>query len=115
MSELRVIIRSDLAPGFALAGVETFGADQVQSAEILLDSWIADGESGLIAVDESLLAQIKPALLRRLRASDRLFHVAIPAGKIEDSAAARQERIAALIRSAIGFHITFRPEDERES
>jgi vacuolar-type H+-ATPase subunit F/Vma7 len=113
MSSFKVLVHTGLAPGFALAGVETFPVEQVAQAESLLNFWLESGEAGLIALDDSLMSEMKPALLKRLETSEKLFHVAIPAGKVEDSAGARQERIAALIRQAIGFHITFRHDNEQ--
>jgi vacuolar-type H+-ATPase subunit F/Vma7 len=113
MSSLKVLVHAGLAPGFALAGVETFPVEQAAQAENLLSYWLESGEAGLIALDDSLMMEMQPAVLARLEASEKLFHVAIPAGKVEDSAGARQERIAALIRQAIGFHITFRHDDEQ--
>jgi vacuolar-type H+-ATPase subunit F/Vma7 len=115
MSSLRVLIRPDLAPGFALAGVETFSVEGNERAERLLSTWLDDGEAGLIALDERLLPGLNPGLLRKLENSDHLFHIAIPAGSYSGAAEARQQRIAALIRQAIGFHITFRHEDGRQS
>jgi vacuolar-type H+-ATPase subunit F/Vma7 len=112
MSSLRVVTQPDLAPGFALAGVETFPVDDSETAEGLLSAWLDLGEAGLIALDERLLPGLTASLLRRLEHSERLFHIAIPAGMYSGSAEARQERIAALIRQAIGFHITFRHEDD---
>jgi vacuolar-type H+-ATPase subunit F/Vma7 len=112
MSSLRVVVRPDLAPGFVLAGVETFPVEAPEAAEALLATWLDDGEAGLIALDEDLLLGLAPSLVRRLEHSDHLFHVAIPPGVFSGTAKARQQRIAALIRQAIGFHITFRHEDD---
>jgi vacuolar-type H+-ATPase subunit F/Vma7 len=115
MSSLRVLVRPDLAPGFVLAGVETFPVEGSKVAEALLATWLDDGEAGLIALEEDLLTTIAPSLIRRLEHSDHLFHVAIPAGVFSGTAKARQQRVAALIRQAIGFHITFRHEDDGQA
>jgi vacuolar-type H+-ATPase subunit F/Vma7 len=111
MSSLRVLIRPDLAPGFSLAGVETFPIETPEAASSLLAAWLDAGEGGLIALDANLLAGLTPSVARRLENSDRLFHVSIPGGVFSGTAEARQQRIAALIRQAIGFHITFRHAD----
>jgi vacuolar-type H+-ATPase subunit F/Vma7 len=113
MSSLKVLVPARLAYGFSLAGLETFPVEQPAQAESLLDHWLESGEAGLIALDESLIGSMSPVLLKKLENSEKLFHVAIPAGRVADTAEARQERIAALIRQAIGFHITFRHEDEQ--
>lgn len=113
MSTLRIIVPPDFAHGFGLAGVETFAADSSQTAEVLLANWLFEGQAGLVAIDEALLQGISPSLLKRLENSWNLFHIAIPVGKSVDTTAARQARIAALIRQAIGFHITFQADDEK--
>ncbi|HUF39284.1 MAG TPA: V-type ATP synthase subunit F [Anaerolineales bacterium] len=111
MSSLRIVVRPDLAPGFALAGVETFSVERAETAASLLTSWLDGGETGLIGLDERILSELERPLLKRLDTSNRLFHIAVPAGTFSGTAEARQERIATLIRQAIGFHITFRHED----
>jgi len=115
MSRLFVVARPSLVTGFQLAGVEAFSAEDADTAEDLIAGWLDAGETGLIAIDDELLASFTPAFRRRLEASDRLPHLAIPSGEPRGPEGARRRRIADLIRRAIGFHITFRGEQAPRS
>lgn len=81
MSQLYVVTRPTLVPGFQLAGVEAFGAEDVETAQELIGAWLDAGESGLLAIDEVLLANMDLDFLKRLRSSETLLHLAIPGGK----------------------------------
>lgn len=111
MSQLLVITRPAFVSGFRLAGVETFGAVDVESAEELIARWLANGETGLVAVDEGILERMDPAILTKLRAAQQLLYLAIPGGEPLGPEASRRVRIATMIRRTIGFHITFRGKD----
>jgi vacuolar-type H+-ATPase subunit F/Vma7 len=110
MSRLLVVVRSSLAPGFHLAGVDAFGVEDVESAQELITGWLDEGESGLVAVEEGILAGLNPALTGRLEASHNLFCVGIPGGKPLGDEGSRRMRIASMIRHAIGIHITLKSE-----
>lgn len=110
MSHLLVITRPSLVPGFQLAGVDAFSAQDVETAEELIADWLEGGETGLLAIDDGLLALMDPALLKRLETSDNLPYLAIPGGQPVGPEASRRYRITQMIRRAIGFHITFKGE-----
>ena len=112
MSQLFVITRPTLVTGFHLAGVDAFGAEDVEIAQDLIDKWLNAGEVGLLAIDDGLLAHMDPAFLKRLDSSENLPYLAIPGGKPLGPEASRRHRIATMIRRAIGFHITFKGEEE---
>lgn len=111
MSQLFVLTRPALVPGFQLAGVAAHGLENVQTAQELIEKWMTTNEVGLLAIDDGLLAHMDPAFLKRLATSEHLPYVAIPGGQPLGSEVSREERIAALIRKAIGFHITFKGEE----
>jgi V/A-type H+-transporting ATPase subunit F len=111
MSRLIVLTRSALVTGFRLAGVDAYGAEDFESAEALVERWLDEGEVGLLAIDEGLLAGMNPALVRRLQAAETLPHLAIPGGELSEAATSRRHRIATIVRRAIGFQITFKGED----
>jgi V/A-type H+/Na+-transporting ATPase subunit F len=113
MSQLLVITRPAFVSGFRLAGVEAFGAVDVESAEELIAKWLAAGETGLVAIDEGILERMDPALLKKLRAAQQLLYLAIPGGEPLGPEASRRVRIATMIRRTIGFHITFRGEEDQ--
>jgi vacuolar-type H+-ATPase subunit F/Vma7 len=110
MSRLLILTRRSLAPGFQLAGVDAFGADDIETAEELVDDWLKSGEVGLLAIDDGLLKRMDPGLVQRLESSDHLPYLAIPGGDPLGPEASRRYRIAEMIRRAIGFHITFKGE-----
>ncbi len=110
MSRLIVITSPDMAVGFNLAGVEAFPAEDVETAAERIESWLAAGEQGLLAIDDVLLARMDPRLVRRLEASEQTLFLAIPGGQGSDEVMYRQRRIAELTRRAIGFHSIFKTE-----
>lgn len=108
MSRLLIITRPALVPGFQLAGVDVFGAADVEAAEELIQEWLRSGESGLAAIDEGILERMAPAVLKQLQSAEQLLYLAIPGGEPLGPEASRQVRIAGMIRRAVGFHITFK-------
>ena len=112
MSQLFVVTRPGLVPGFQLAGVDAHGAEDAGTAQELIGKWLDAGEEGLLAIDDGLLEYMDANFLKRLSASGRLLHLAIPGGKPLGPEASQRHRITALIRRAIGFHITFKGEEE---
>lgn len=114
MSRLIVVTRPELVAGFQLAGVNAYGAETVETAKQLIDGWLEGGETGLLAIDDGLLELMEPAFVRRLEASEKLPFLPIPGGEPLGAQATQRHRIAALIRRAIGFHITFKGENERD-
>jgi V/A-type H+-transporting ATPase subunit F len=110
MSRLLVVVRLSLVPGFHLAGVEAFPADDAEEAESLIGTWLEAGETGLIAIDDELLSDFDAAFRRRLEAAEQLPYLAIPSGEPRGPEGARRRRVSELIRRAIGFRITFKGE-----
>jgi vacuolar-type H+-ATPase subunit F/Vma7 len=111
MSQLFIITRPSLVTGFHLAGVDAYGAKDVETAQELIAEWLNAGEVGLLAIDDGLLAHMDRTFLRRLDAYENLPYLAIPGGQPLGPEASCRHRIAALIRRAIGFHITFKGEE----
>jgi vacuolar-type H+-ATPase subunit F/Vma7 len=111
MSRLLIITRPSLVPGFELARVEAYGAEDVESAEELIEELLNSGESGLLAIDDGILAHLDPALIKRLDAAEQLPYLPIPGGRPLGPEATRKYRLAEMIRRAIGFHVTFKGEE----
>jgi len=111
MSRFLVVTRQNLLAGFLLTGVDAFAAEDVESAQELIAEWIDGGEEGLLAIDEDLLAHMDPSFVQRLQFASHLPYLAIPGGRPLDGVTSRRHRIADMIRRAVGFHITFRGED----
>ena len=114
MGRLMVITTPDLAPGFQLAGVETFAVAQVEQAEEILKRLLNGDEASLIVVRRGLLQAMSPRLLRQIESSYRPVVMAIPGGVPAHPGEERRHYIAELIRRAIGFHITFDSEQSYE-
>ncbi|MGQ9767340.1 MAG: V-type ATP synthase subunit F, partial [Anaerolineae bacterium] len=117
MGRLIVITTPDIAPGFQLAGVETFAVETPKEAQALLQELMATGEGSLIAIRQELLADAPSRLQQRIAASYRPVVMPIPGGAPTATGEGRQRYIAELIRRAVGFHITFcaEPEEKRAS
>lgn len=114
MSQLLILTRPAFVPGFQLAGVQAYGPPDAESAEALIRQWLHEGETGLLAIDEGILAELGPGVLAELQAAEQLPYLAIPGGRGMGSAVTRRAHIAGLIRQAIGIHITFTGEGEEE-
>lgn len=111
MSRLIVLTRPDLVSGFQLAGVDAYGAEDVETAQEMIEAWWKAGETGLLAIDDGLLEKMDSIFVKRMDAFETIFYVAIPAGESLGPEASRRYRMAEMIRRAIGFHITFKGEE----
>jgi vacuolar-type H+-ATPase subunit F/Vma7 len=112
MSRLIVLTRPELVPGFQLAGVDAYGAEDVETAQEQIEAWWIAGEAGLLAIDDGLLEKMDPVFVKRMDTFENILYVAIPAGAPLGTEASRRFRIAEMIRRAIGFQITFKGEAE---
>lgn len=110
MSRLLIVVRSGLATGFELAGVDACGVEDVETAQELIGGWLDTGETGLLAVDDGLLTRFEPAFIRRLEDAESLPYLTIPGGEALGPRASRRHRIAEMIRRAVGLRITFKGE-----
>jgi vacuolar-type H+-ATPase subunit F/Vma7 len=111
MSRLLILTRPPLVPGFRLAGVDAYGAEDVETAQELIEGWLMANEAGLLAIDDGLLEHMDPSFVKHLEASENLPYLPIPSGGPLGSDVSRRHRISELIRRAIGFHITFKGEN----
>jgi vacuolar-type H+-ATPase subunit F/Vma7 len=112
MSRLFVLTRPELVTGFQLAGIDAHPAENVETAQEMIEAWWAAGEEGLLAIDDGLLEKMDPAFVKRMESTARIPYLAIPGGQSLGQEASRKYQIAEMIRRAIGFHITFKGEGE---
>ena len=112
MSRLIVIADQEAALGFELTGVEVIRADDLETAEAQLLALTTDPNVGLIAVSSSLIEKLDDATRRRVESSYKPVVVSLPTGGPVMGFASRREYLAALIRRAIGFQITFPGEEQ---
>ena len=115
MSQFLVVTRPELVTGFQLAGVEAYAAQDVETAQEMIETWMSKGEEVLLAIDDGLLEKMEPAFIRRLNAAEKIPYLAIPGGGPIEKEASRKYQIAEMIRRAIGFHITFKGVEETDS
>lgn len=112
MGRLMVITTPDLAPGFQLAGVETFAAADPEEAEVMLRKLLTGGEASLIAVRRALLEAMDARLQRQVETTYQPVVMAIPGAMPILGREQRYRAVSELIRRAIGFQITFGTEQE---
>lgn len=103
-----VITTPELIAGYRLAGVATLAAASGSEASVRVRELVDDaGERGIIAIHEPFLADLDPALRRRLDDSTAPLLVALPSGEAEAGESARRDRLLRTLWRAIGYHIGF--------
>jgi len=110
MTRLLIITRPELVAGFWLSGVDAYRAEDPESAQELIQTWMEAGEAGLLAIDDGLFEKLEPTFLRRLDAYEALPYLTIPGGGPLGPEASRKYRITQMIRRAVGVQITFKGE-----
>jgi vacuolar-type H+-ATPase subunit F/Vma7 len=113
MGRLMVITTPDLAPGFQLAGVETFAVESTKRAEVVLRKLMTGDEASLIVIHRGFLHAMDPRLQRQIEISYRPVVVDVPGGLSATPGEGHRRHIIELIRRAIGFHITFGTEQSQ--
>ena len=104
--KMAVLTDSETATGFRLAGVEVLEATDAAAATRALEAAIQSDQYGLIAVDESLIADPAKALERAMRG--RQLPVLLPMPSLSFAFSESQDAKAymkELVRSTIGFDI----------
>jgi V/A-type H+-transporting ATPase subunit F len=107
MARLVVLADGEVALGFQLAGVEVIRADDFESARERLLELLGDASVGLVAASAALIERLDDATRRRVETSSRPVVVPLPSGGPAPGLPSRREYLAAMIRRAIGFQITF--------
>lgn len=102
-----VLAPPELEPGFRLAGVEVRAVGDVAQTEAVIDSILAEGTTGVVAVYEPYLTGLEDAKRHRLERSLMPVIVPLPAGAGTGDAATRRDRLLARLQRAIGFRVTF--------
>ena len=104
-TKMAVLTDGETATGFRLAGVEVLEAN-ADTAVKTLEAAIQTNQYGLIAVDESVIADPAKALERAMRG--RELPVLLPMPSLSFAFAQEQDAKAymrELVRSTIGFEI----------
>lgn len=107
MGRLLVITRPNLQPGYQLAGVQAYAATGADEAAALIGRFLDSGEAGLLAVQEELLAGLRPDLRQRMNAAVELPYIALPGGEPASTAVSAHFFVSEMIRRTVGFQLTF--------
>ena len=108
MYKLIVLTDSDTADGFRLAGVDVAVADSPEMARKTLNALVDDEASGIIAVNEKMMADIDERTQNKIDSIYRPIVISLPIREQLTIGEDHRAYLARLIRRAIGFDITLR-------
>ncbi|HEY3318595.1 MAG TPA: V-type ATP synthase subunit F [Coriobacteriia bacterium] len=108
MYKLVVLTDAESADGFRLAGVDVEVATSADEARRKLNSLVDDDNSGIIAVNESMMASIDERLQKKIDSIYRPIVVSLPLKETLHEEEDHRAYLSRLIRRAIGFDITLR-------
>lgn len=108
MYKLVVLTDSDTADGFRLAGVDVEVADSHELARKKLNVLINDESSGIIAVNERMMAAIDERTQKKIDSIYRPIVISLPIREKLEVGEDHRAYLSRLIRRAIGFDITLR-------
>jgi V/A-type H+-transporting ATPase subunit F len=106
--KLIVLTDPDNADGFRLAGVDVVVVDSDEQVRERLNRLLDEEASGIIAVNEKMMAAIDERTQRKIDSIYRPLVISLP---LRDKLAIGDDHrayLARLIRRAIGFDITLR-------
>lgn len=103
-----VLTDSDTADGFRLSGVSVGVVDTPEMARARLNVLLDDEASGIIAVNEKLMAGIDERTQRKIDSIYRPIVISLPIKEKIEIGEDHRAYLARLIRRAIGFDITLR-------
>lgn len=108
MYRLVVLTDSATADGFRLAGCDVVVADTQDEARRSLAQLVDDDASGIIAVNEAMMAAIDERLQHKIDSIYRPIVVSLPIKETLHVGEDHRAYLSRLIRRAIGFDITLR-------
>ena len=108
MYKVVVLTDSDTADGFRLSGVDVEIADSGEMARKLLNSLLDDESSGIIAVNEKMMAAIDERTQKKIDSIYRPIVISLPIKEQLQMGEDHRAYLSRLIRRAIGFDITLR-------
>lgn len=108
MYKVVVLTDSETADGFRLAGVDVEVADSNEMARKTLNSLLDDDSSGIIAVNERMMAGIDERTQKKIDSIYRPIVISLPIKEKLEMGEDHRAYLSRLIRRAIGFDITLR-------
>jgi V/A-type H+-transporting ATPase subunit F len=103
-----VLTDPDNADGFRLAGVDVQVVDSEDRINEYLNRLIDDDDSGIIAVNEHMMAGVDERTQRKIDSIYRPLVISLPLKEKLEMGEDHRAHLARLIRRAIGFDITLR-------
>lgn len=108
MYKLIVLTDPDNADGFRLAGVDVQVIDHPDRIRERLNELLDDEDSGIIAVNEQLMAAVDERTQKKIDSIYRPLVISLPIKETLAFGEDHRAYLARLIRRAIGFDITLR-------
>lgn len=108
MYKLIVLTDPETADGFRLAGVDVRVATTGDDARRQLAALVDDDASGIIAVNEQMMAAIDDRLQKKIDSIYRPIVISLPITEQLQIGEDHRAYLSRLIRRAIGFDITLR-------
>ena len=108
MYRLIVLTDPDTADGFRLAGVDVEVVERNDLVRERLNRLLDDEDSGIIAVNEQMMALIDERTQKKIDSIYRPLVVSLPIRETLAFGEDHRAYLARLIRRAIGFDITLR-------
>jgi V/A-type H+-transporting ATPase subunit F len=106
--KLIVLTDPENADGFKLAGVDVDVAATGDEARRKLNALVDDDNSGIIAVNESMMSSIDERLQKKIDSTYRPIVISLPLKETLRDQEDHRAYLSRLIRRAIGFDITLR-------
>jgi V/A-type H+-transporting ATPase subunit F len=103
-----VLTDSDTADGFRLAGVDVHVVDSNEMARKQLNSLLDEDSTGIIAVNEKMMAAIDERTQKKIDSIYRPIVISLPIKEQLEMGEDHRAYLSRLIRRAIGFDITLR-------
>lgn len=108
MYRVVVLTDPDTADGFRLAGVDVEVIEGQEQARRSLASLLDDDDTGIIAINEKLMASIDERIQKKIDSIYRPIVVSLPIREKLEMGEDHRAYLSRLIRRAIGFDITLR-------
>jgi len=103
-----VLTDPDTADGFRLAGVDVQVVESNDMARKQLNALLDDDTSGIIAVNEKMMAAIDERTQKKIDSIYRPIVISLPIKEQLEMGEDHRAYLSRLIRRAIGFDITLR-------
>ena len=105
MSDVHVVGTSVACAGFSLAGLPTHEAATPRDAAALIDDLVTRGETGVLLVEQPVLAALDPMMERALSRRTTPIIVPFPGPTRRDRERAPESLILQLLQRAIGYRV----------